>query len=96
MSSHNQKIPKKLSKIYFDFSKESEAELYDSKEHINEFFSNDANYQKLLDGELGDNLTRKYGAKLINILNEAIDLSTPIKLVRKQLDNFSKETARSI
>ena len=24
-------------------------------------------------------------------INEAIDLSTPIKLVRKQLDNFSKE-----
>ena len=72
----NQKIPEKLLKIYFDFSKESEEELYDSKKHIHEFFSNDENYQKLLDGELGDNLLRKYAAKLIsNVLNEIMDLS---------------------
>jgi radical SAM superfamily enzyme YgiQ (UPF0313 family) len=74
---YTQKLPEKLLKIYFDFSKESEAELYDSKEHIYEFFSNDKNYKKLLNGELGDNLLRKYAVKLIiNVLNEIIDLST--------------------
>ena len=73
---YTQKLPEKLLRIYFDFSKESEAELYDSKEHIYEFFSNDENYKKLLNGELGDNLLRKYAAKLIsNVLNEIIDLS---------------------
>ena len=72
----NQKIPEKLLKIYFDYSKESEAELYDSKEHIHQFFSNDENYKKLLNGELGDNLLRKYSAKLISeVLNKIIDLS---------------------
>ena len=73
---NNKKIPKKLLKIYFDFSKESENELYESKEHIEKFFSNDKNYNKLLKGVLGDNLTRKYAAKLISdSLNETIDLS---------------------
>ncbi len=73
---YNKKLPDKLLKIYFDFSKECEAELYDSKQHINEFFSKDENYKKLLEGELGDNLLRKYAAKLIcNVLNEIIDLS---------------------
>ena len=73
---NNQKLPEKLLKIYFEFSKESEDELYDSKEHIEEFFSNDKNYDKLLKGELGDNLLRKYAAKLISdALNEVIDLS---------------------
>ena len=45
---NNQKLSEKLLKIYFDYSKESEDELYDSKEHIEEFFSNDENYGKLL------------------------------------------------
>ena len=87
---HNQKIPEKLLKIYFDFSKESEDELYDSKKHIHEFFSNDENYKKLLDGELGDNLLRKYAAKLIsNVLNEIFDLSIDIisELVPKTHEN---------
>ena len=70
------KLPDKLLKIYFDFSRECEAELYDSKQHIYDFFSKDENYKKLLEGELGDNLLRKYAAKLIcNVLNEIIDLS---------------------
>ena len=73
---NNKKISKKLLKIYFDFSKESENELYESKEHIEKFFSIDENYNKLLKGDLGDNLTRKYAAKLISdSLNETIDLS---------------------
>jgi len=87
---HNQIIPQKLLKIYFDFSKESEDELYDSKEHIKEFFSDDENYKKLLDGDLGDNLLRKYAAKLIsNVLNEIFDLSinTISELVPKTHEN---------
>jgi hypothetical protein len=73
---NNKKIPGKFLKIYFYFSKESENELYESKEHIENFFSNDEKYNKLLKGELGDNLLRKYAAKLISdVLNETIDLS---------------------
>jgi radical SAM superfamily enzyme YgiQ (UPF0313 family) len=76
---HNHKLPEKLLKIYFDFSRESEEELYDSKKHIEEYFSSDKNYNKLLKGELGDNLLRKYAAKLISgVLNEIIDLSIDV------------------
>ena len=42
------KLPDKLLKIYFDFSRECEAELYDSKQHIYDFFK-DENYKKLLE-----------------------------------------------
>ena len=90
-----QKLPEKLVKIYFDFSKECEEELYDSKEHIEEFFSNDKNYNKLLKGELGDNLLRKYAAKLIsNVLNEIMDLSVDIisELVPKTHENKKEFT----
>ena len=92
---NNQKLSEKLLKIYFDYSKESEDELYDSKEHIEEFFSNDENYSKLLKGELGDNLLRKYAAKLIsNVLNEVIDLSidTISELVPKTHKNKKEIT----
>jgi radical SAM superfamily enzyme YgiQ (UPF0313 family) len=86
---NDKKLPEKLLKNYFDFSQESEDELYDSKAHIENFFSNDKNYNKLLRGELGDNLLRKYAAKLISdALNEVIDLSidTILKLLPKSLD----------
>ena len=92
---NNKKIPEKFLKIYFDFSKESEEELYESKKHIEEYFSNDENYKKLLDGELGDNLLRKYAAKLIsNVLNEIMDLSvdTISELVPKTHENKNEIT----
>ena len=54
-----------FSKLYFEFSKESEDELFETKQDIYEFYSKDENYQKLLTAELGDNLTRKYAAKMI-------------------------------
>jgi radical SAM superfamily enzyme YgiQ (UPF0313 family) len=88
-------LPDKLVKIYFDFSKECEEELYDSKKHIEEYFSNDENYNKLLKGELGDNLLRKYAAKLIsNVLNEIMDLSvdTISELVPKTHENKKEFT----
>ena len=66
----------KFSKFYFEFSKESEDELFETKKDIYEFYSKDENYQKLLTAELGDNLTRKYAAKMIGeALKEIINFS---------------------
>ena len=66
----------KFLKFYFEFSKESEDELFETKQDIYEFYSKDENYQKLLTAELGDNLTRKYAAKMIGeALKEIINFS---------------------
>ena len=65
-----------LFKIYSEFATESKQELFDSKEHIYNFFSKDENYKKLLNSEFGDNLLRKYSAKVVATgLNEVIDFS---------------------
>ena len=73
---HNVDSINKMTKIYFDFSKESEQELFDSKKDIFEFYSKDENYKKLLSSELGDNLLRKYAAKIVcGCMNEVIDFS---------------------
>jgi hypothetical protein len=68
-----------LSRIYAEFSRECEQELFDSKEDIYAFYSKDENYNKLLSSELGDNLLRKYSAKIIcktltEVINFSIDL----------------------
>jgi len=44
----------------FDFIEETKMELWDTEDSLNEFYSIPANYQKLVDGELGGNLLAKY------------------------------------
>lgn len=53
-----------LTPVYREFLEETRAELWDSREEIYNFFSEPKNYAKLLEGELGDNLIRKYSLKL--------------------------------
>ena len=85
------KFPEKISKIYFEFSKECEDELFDSKEHIYNFYSKDENYNKLLNAELGDNLLRKYATKtLVNALNEIIDFSINVILEMIPKDHIKR------
>jgi radical SAM superfamily enzyme YgiQ (UPF0313 family) len=87
----------KFSKIYFDFSRECEQELFDSKEDIYTFYSKDENYNQLLSSELGDNLLRKYSTTLIcNALTEVINLS--IYLIPNMIvkDGLSKDDTRGI
>ena len=72
----NNNVPDVLAKIYREFSNESEKELFDSEEDLIKFYSEEENYKKLLTSELGDNLLRKYSAKIIcSSLNETIDFS---------------------
>jgi radical SAM superfamily enzyme YgiQ (UPF0313 family) len=49
---------KVLSDLVDDFERETESELFNTQEELNEFYNN--NYDKLLSGELGQNLLRKY------------------------------------
>lgn len=52
-----------LSAIYSRVIREASEELFDSKEAVCEYFTKSANYDKLLSGERGDNLIRKYLAE---------------------------------
>jgi len=87
----------KFSEIYFEFSKESEQELFDSKEDIFNFYSKDENYNKLLNSELGDNLARKYAAKsIINALNEVIDFSINLIIEKTSKNDIKKDEIKSV
>jgi hypothetical protein len=54
-----------LSKIYHAFIGETREELFDSRDDIRRFLSAPENYRKLLRGEIGDNLLRKYTAMVM-------------------------------
>jgi len=54
-----------LSKIYNEYIDETQKELWGNKESIYEYFTKRENYEKLLTGNLGDNLIRKYRTKLL-------------------------------
>ncbi len=54
-----------LSKIYNEYMEETRKELWDSREALYKYFTEQQAYEKLLTGELGDNLIRKYKAKVL-------------------------------
>jgi radical SAM superfamily enzyme YgiQ (UPF0313 family) len=54
-----------LSKIYNEYIDETQKELWDNRESMYEYFIKRENYEKLLTGDLGDNLVRKYRTKLL-------------------------------
>jgi len=64
-----------LSLIYNQFIEETKKELWDSKEELLDFFRKQENYNDLLIGRFGDNLMRKYKAKVFKEKGtEAIEL----------------------
>ena len=54
-----------MSKIYCDYIEETEKELWDSQDELYKYFSETEAYNKLLSGELGDNLIRKYKTRIL-------------------------------
>lgn len=85
-----------ISQIYIEYIQETQEELFGSPEDLEEYFSKTENYQKLLSGELGDNLIRKYKTKMV--LEGGIDL---IKLVYEILmrvggNKMTKEVVSSL
>lgn len=76
-----------LSDIYAEFMQQTEGELYPSREAIYERFSKPEEYAKLVSGEEGDNLLRRFRAKiLIERSREALDLA-----YRCVLENWTNE-----
>jgi len=69
-----------VSDIYKEYMDETKNELWDSEENLVRYFSKEENYEKLLNGELGDNLVRKYTIKtllfhhkdIVNILYDTL------------------------
>lgn len=65
-----------LSDLYFEYLEEVKSELWESPEEINAFYSKEENYKKLLTGEHGDNLLRKYLTKArLEKFPESLDLA---------------------
>lgn len=65
-----------LSKIYNQYIEETKKELWDSRDALYEYFTKQKAYGKLLTGELGDNLIRKYKAEaLLECCVPAIELA---------------------
>jgi radical SAM superfamily enzyme YgiQ (UPF0313 family) len=70
-----------LSDIYAEFMTQTEGELFPSRESIYERFSQPEEYAKLLNGEEGDNLLRRFRAKIIiDRAAEALDLAYDVLL----------------
>ena len=55
---HN--APNKIVKIFQEYKKESQDELWDSEKQMIEHYQKDENYQKLVKGDAGGNLIYKY------------------------------------
>lgn len=54
-----------ISQIYKEFKNETEQELFSSRQDVYDYFDRNGNYDKLLRGDLGDNLLRKFITKIL-------------------------------
>ncbi len=75
-----------LKKLYDEFCFESHNELFDTEQDAKKFYSIDENYQKLLKGEMGENLLGKYSAKGLLFYNDV--LSTLFYVIREKFKKF--------
>ena len=55
--------PKKIIKIFNEYKKETQEELWDSEKEMIEYYKKNENYKKLLRGDAGGNLIFKYKSK---------------------------------
>lgn len=74
----------KLKEIFDGFSKESNEELFETKEEAINFYTEPKNYEKLINGEIGDNLLGKYSA--IGLLNIKDVISSIFFIIKKQIN----------
>ncbi len=86
-----------LSEIYYQYLEETENELWNSREALIKYFTKPENYNKLLIGELGDNLIRKYQTLIffeysipsINLLYQVIDnITDDAKIVQEMEESL--------
>ncbi len=66
--------PERLVKLFADYENDTVGELWDSAEELIEFYQNDENFQRLLDGQDGKNLMQHYFAyALSNLMHDVAD-----------------------
>ncbi len=83
-----------LSLLYRGFLEETVAELWDSPEALTEHLDNKENYRRLLHGEIGDNLIRKYSTlSLLDGWLDSIHLAYDVieSLAQKNLTQSPRE-----
>jgi hypothetical protein len=84
------RAPVEVREIMEGFRRETAEELWDSEQEIIEHYRKDENYEKLLAGELGGNVTHKYLTKSLVFCSEAwIEFLRTIcgEIVREQIDD---------
>lgn len=74
----------KLKDVFDGFCKESQEELFETKEDAEKFYSKSENYKKLLTGEIGDALLGKYSA--LALLNVQETVSTIFEIIRDSIN----------
>ena len=79
----------KLKDLYNDFRKEAAGELFETREDAVNFYLKPENYQKLLNGEVGENLLGKYTAKGLLFYEEII--GTIFYILKNQIQSKSNK-----
>jgi hypothetical protein len=86
----------RLSGIYQQYLQETREELWDSPEAIYRYFDREKNYNKLLNGLMGDNLLRKYKTRmLVGQCCSAIELAYSV-LEKMAASLITKEIHQSL
>lgn len=78
---------------YNNFMKETQEELFDSREELLKFYEQEENFKDLLEGNKGDNLLRKYKYKLLSenflsCLSLAMEEAKKLLAIRKGEDQL--------
>ena len=84
-----------LSDIFNRFIQETKDELWDSREALIEHFSEPENYKKLMKGDLGDNLLRKYST-IIFIEQSEGTFALGYSILKKHCPDLTIEIERSL
>jgi hypothetical protein len=69
--------------IYRNFVEDAENELWNSEDELLSYFSNDKNFQKLINGKAGTNLIQKYNAIFLSKMESFVKVAVEVAL-----DNF--------
>jgi radical SAM superfamily enzyme YgiQ (UPF0313 family) len=80
----------RLKDYYNEFIKESSDECFETEESCRKFYSKPKNYKRILTGEIGDNLSKKYLAKGLYIFNDVVDA------VFKSIKKLNKNNSENI
>ena len=80
----------KFKDLYQEFCKESQEELFETREEAVNFYSQNENYKSLIRGDIGENLSSKYTGKALLILDDII--TTLFYVIKKKFNkNFNEE-----